>query len=58
MTRTRTCPAKIDKKSLKFDVFADALLETLECLPDLAIDSPKAVDHVSMIIVPPGIINL
>jgi len=37
----------IDKKSLKFDVFADALLETLECLPDLAIDSPKAVDHVA-----------
>ena len=37
----------LDKERLKPDNVMAALLETLEFLPDIAIDSPKAVSHVA-----------
>jgi translation initiation factor 4G len=42
-----TISALINKARLQTDDTTEILLETLEFLPDISIDSPKAVDHVA-----------
>jgi translation initiation factor 4G len=41
----------LDKTRLKPEDITEALLETLEFLPDIAIDSPRAVNHVADLLV-------
>lgn len=41
----------LDGKRLQDDELTNLLLETLEFLPDIAIDSPKAISHVSNILI-------
>ena len=50
--------ALVVKTRLKPNDVTEALLETLEFLPDIAIDSPKAVNHANLQCLNPNDLNV
>ena len=53
----KTTSALIKKARLKTEDITEALADTLEFLPDIGIDSPKAVDHVGTSDISPKIMS-